>query len=92
MRRAVELGIFQVLEDALQKAPTNNHYDLLSQLYAPPTELRVISLNHDLTIDTAMMYYSRTDRGPRLPEAALTSGYASRIPRLLKLKVGLSRN
>ena len=67
MRRAVELGIFQVLEDALQKAPTNNHYSLLSQLYPPPTEPRVISLNYDLTIDTAMMFYSQTGQGARFP-------------------------
>ena len=58
IRQAMELGIFELLENKLSKAPTNNHYMLLQQLYSPPSEPSVISLNYDLIIDTAMMFLS----------------------------------
>src|ERR1035438_8108529 len=64
MRHAIELGIFNVLEDALLKAPTNNHWQLLQKFFPPPAEPCVISTNYDLIIDTAMM--STSER--RLPE------------------------
>jgi hypothetical protein len=58
MRHAVEVGIFEVLEDVLKMAPTNNHYELLQKVYPNRGEPYVISLNYDLVIDAAMMHHS----------------------------------
>ncbi len=58
IRQAMELGIFELLERKLNQAQTTNHHSLLSRLYPPPVEPHVISLNYDLLIDTAMMFYS----------------------------------
>lgn len=66
MRRAVELGIFQVLEDELKKAPTTNHYQLLSQLFPATDPPCVVSMNYDLIIDTSMMFYSASNNQPAL--------------------------
>lgn len=67
MRLAIELGIFDVLEDALRKAPTNNHWQLLQKFFPVPAEPCVISTNYDLIIDTAMMAIGQE----RLPEGRL---------------------
>jgi hypothetical protein len=56
LREAIEFGIFDVLEDALRKAPSNNHYALLQKLFPPPAaEPCVITTNYDLIADSAMM-------------------------------------
>lgn len=67
IREAIEFGIFDVLEEKLLKAQTNNHWDLLNRTYPPPGEPYVISTNYDLIIDTAMMFLSES----RLPEGGL---------------------
>ncbi len=54
LRQAIELRIFDLLEEQLYKAPTNNHSHLLQTVYPAPTEPCVISTNYDLIIDTAM--------------------------------------
>src|SRR5262249_41142755 len=36
LREAIELGIFDVLEEALRKFPTNNHFSLLTKLFVAP--------------------------------------------------------
>jgi hypothetical protein len=97
LREAIELGIFDALENALLRAPTNNHWQLLQQIYPKPSTPYVISTNYDLVIDAAMMYVSET----RLPEGGLpdyhcaisTAFYASGTPRfgtLLKLHGSLN--
>lgn len=67
MRHAIELGIFNVLEDALVKAPSNNHRQLLERFFPTPAEPCVISTNYDLIIDTAMM--STSER--KVPDGGL---------------------
>ncbi|MGC4048914.1 MAG: hypothetical protein QM757_05250 [Paludibaculum sp.] len=67
LRQAIELGIFDVLEDALMKFPTNNHYFLLQRLFPLPSTPRVITTNYDLVVDTSMMHLSRQWR----PEGGL---------------------
>jgi len=67
IREAIEFGIFDVLEEKLSKAPTNNHWDLLGRIYPHPTQPCVISTNYDLIIDTAMMFLSES----RLAEGGL---------------------
>lgn len=59
LRQAIELGIFDVLEEALMKFPTNNHYSLLDRLFPLPKTPRVITTNYDLVVDTSMMNLSR---------------------------------
>src|SRR5947199_203930 len=58
VRQAVELGIFDLLERKLNTAPTTNHYSMINALYPAPAQPRVISLNYDLIIDTALMFVS----------------------------------
>ncbi len=67
LRQAIELRIFDLLEEQLYKAPTNNHWQLLQTVYPAPSEPCVISTNYDLIIDTAMMSVSET----RTPEGRL---------------------
>jgi len=67
LREAVDLGIFDLLEERLNKAPTSNHYQLLQAVYSDVTDPCIISTNYDLIIDTAMMSYSQT----RYPEGRL---------------------
>ncbi|MBR1069142.1 hypothetical protein [Bradyrhizobium liaoningense] len=67
LRQAVELGMFDLLEEKLQKAPTNNHWELLKIVYPPPSEPCVISTNYDLIVDTSMMFLSEQ----RAPEGCL---------------------
>jgi hypothetical protein len=67
LREAIEVGIFDHLEERLFKAPTNNHWKLIQKIYEAPNEPVVISTNYDLIIDTAMMSVSET----RFPEGKL---------------------
>jgi kumamolisin len=67
IREAIELGIFDLLEEKLLAAPTNNHWELLNTVYPSPAKPRVISTNYDLIIDTAMMFLSES----RLPDGAM---------------------
>jgi NAD-dependent SIR2 family protein deacetylase len=67
LRQAIELRIFDLLEEQLYKAPTNNHWELLRTVYPAPAEPRVITTNYDLIIDTAMMFVS----DGRKPEGGL---------------------
>ncbi|HEY4929932.1 MAG TPA: hypothetical protein VII23_00045 [Terriglobales bacterium] len=69
IREAIEFGIFDVLEEKLFKAQTNNHWDFLQRIYPRPAQPCVISTNYDLIIDTAMMFLSES----RLPEGGLPS-------------------
>jgi hypothetical protein len=56
LRQAIEFGIFDVLEDALRKAPTNNHYTLLLKLFPNlDSQPCVVTTNYDLIADSAMM-------------------------------------
>src|SRR5713101_420562 len=64
LREAIEVGIFDVLEEALVKFPTNNHYTLLEKLFAAPTTPQVITTNYDLVVDAALMYLSRQRMQP----------------------------
>jgi hypothetical protein len=74
LREEVELGIYDLLEEQLQKAPTNNHWMLFDRLYPPssPEEPCVISTNYDLIADAALMYLSESRPTPaqegRLPD------------------------
>ena len=97
MRQAIELGIFDALEDALLKAPTNNHWQLLQKFYPAPAEPCVISTNYDLIVDTAMMASSEQRLpGGRLPDyhcAISTAFYKNERPHygtLLKLHGSLN--
>ncbi len=59
LREQVEFGIFDLLEERLEKSPTNNHWDLLNRLYPQGGEEPcVISTNYDLIVDTALMFLS----------------------------------
>ena len=67
LREAIELGVFDVLEDALMKAPTNNHFILLEKLYPPPSTPQIITTNYDLIVDTALMHLSERQPNGGLP-------------------------
>jgi hypothetical protein len=69
LRHAMELAIFDLLEYRLEKAPTNNHYQMLSQIYPVPQEPRIISMNYDVIIDAAVMFYAES-RPPQATGAA----------------------
>lgn len=97
IREAVEFGIFDVLEEKLLKAQTNNHWDLLQKIYPDPAQPCVISTNYDLIIDTALIFLSES----RLPEGGLpayccsvaTDFYSDKMPSfgvLLKLHGSLN--
>jgi hypothetical protein len=59
LREQVEFGIFDLLEERLEKSPTNNHWGMLDRLYPPGEEGPcVISTNYDLIVDTAFMFLS----------------------------------
>jgi hypothetical protein len=64
LREAIELGIFDVLEDALTKFQTNNHFTLLTRLFAPPNQPQIITTNYDLVADTALMHVSQQQQPP----------------------------
>ena len=61
IRHLIEGGIFDLLEQRLQHGPTNNHWNLLAALFPTPQQPSVITLNYDLIIDAAMMFYSQKD-------------------------------
>lgn len=63
LRQAIEFGIFDVLEDALMKAPTNNHYTMLYKLFPGSEQPCVVTTNYDLIADSAMMYVSKATLG-----------------------------
>src|SRR5262249_31704551 len=92
------IGMFDLLEDKLNQAPTNNHYGLLNIIYPPPAQPCVISTNYDLIIDTAMMSASEhPDRSPegRLPDYRIRFctpfyGEGQRFGTLLKLHGSLN--
>jgi hypothetical protein len=97
LREVVDLGIFDLLEETLRLAPTNNHWTLLNAAFPGAEAPHVISTNYDLVIDTAMMAVSEA----RFPEARLpdyhcdirTQFYAnesSRFGVLLKLHGSLN--
>jgi hypothetical protein len=67
-RAGLELGIFDVLEDALNKFRTKNHYGLLAKLFPAGAPPQVITTNYDLVVDSALMYLSRDRQSPGLPE------------------------
>jgi hypothetical protein len=97
LRQEIELRIFDLLEEQLNTAPTNNHWRLLQTLYPAPAEPCVISTNYDLIIDTAMMSVSeiRTPEG-RLPDYRIQlstpfySAEGGRFGTLLKLHGSLN--
>src|SRR5580765_2478562 len=60
LREAIEFGIFDVLEDALNKFPTNHHYMLLDALFVSPLKPQIITTNYDLVVDSALMYLSES--------------------------------
>jgi hypothetical protein len=64
LREAIELGIFDVLEEALMKFPTNNHFALLEILFPLPGTPQVITTNYDLIVDTALMHVSQQRQPP----------------------------
>jgi len=64
LREAIELGIFDVLEEALRKFPTNNHFTLLTKLFVAPNKPQIITTNYDLVVDAALMYMSKQQQEP----------------------------
>jgi len=67
LRQAIELGTFDVLEQALMQFPTNNHYALLSTLFAAPAVPHIITTNYDLVVDTALMHLSSARQSSGVP-------------------------
>jgi hypothetical protein len=67
LREAIEIAIFDVLEDTLRRFPTNNHYTLLDRMFPVPERPAVISTNYDLVADTSMMFLSRNRGQPGVP-------------------------
>jgi hypothetical protein len=59
LREAIEFDIFDVLEAALKRAPTNNHYNMLLKLFPSPQQPWVVTTNYDLIADAAMMNASK---------------------------------
>jgi hypothetical protein len=67
LREAIELGIFDVLEEALRKFATTSHYTLLEKLFPAPATPQVITTNYDLIADTSLMHLSRRQPPGGLP-------------------------
>lgn len=69
LRQQIEFGIWEVLEEKLERAPTNNHFQLFDRLYpSGGEEPCVISTNYDLIADTTLMFFSSARSGEeRLP-------------------------
>jgi hypothetical protein len=61
LREAIELGIFDLLEESLYSAQTNSHLRLLQAIYGDSStaEPAIVSTNYDLLIDTALMAFSQ---------------------------------
>jgi hypothetical protein len=69
LREAIEFGIYDLLEDKLSKAPTNNHFEMLRKLFPNSSQPCVISTNYDLLADAALMNLGKlSPAGPRLPD------------------------
>jgi len=64
LREAIELGIFEVLEEALGNFATKNHFTLLDKLFTAPVIPQVITTNYDLVVDTSLMYMSLQRQPP----------------------------
>ena len=64
LRHAVELAIFDLLESRLEKVPTGKHFMLLQRIYPEPHEPRIISLNYDVIIDAAIMFFGQLRQEP----------------------------
>jgi NAD-dependent SIR2 family protein deacetylase len=64
LREAIEIGMFDVLEQALDKFPTNNHFHLLNREFPAPEIPRVITTNYDLVADAALIEVSKTRQPP----------------------------
>lgn len=64
LRKAIELGIFDVLEQALNKFPTTNHFGLLQKVFPFPAIPQIISTNYDLVADTALIYVGQGVQAP----------------------------
>jgi hypothetical protein len=98
LREAMEFGIFDHLEERLQKAPTNSFWQLFDRLFVGADEPQVISTNYDVIADTAMMFLSelRTPDGGRFPDyrCQISSDFYRNEPhrfgRLLKLHGSLN--
>lgn len=59
LREQIEFGIYDLLEEQLQRSPTNNHWMLFDKLYpAGGDDPCVISTNYDLIADTTLMFLS----------------------------------
>ena len=58
LREGIELGIFDVLEKALDEFKTQNHRTLLDKVFPAPATPHVITTNYDLVVDTALMRMS----------------------------------
>jgi len=95
LRTGIELGIFDVLEDALMAFATKNHNLLLQKLFQAPATPQVITTNYDLVVDATLMFLSQQ----RMPPGALPDywcGLANipsnepRFGRLLKLHGSLN--
>jgi hypothetical protein len=97
LRQAIEFGIFDALEDKLDKTPTTNHYTMFRALFPGPEEPCVISTNYDLIADSAMMFLGQSTRplaglpnyycGISIP---LSTGAVQRFGTLLKLHGSLN--
>lgn len=103
LRRTVEFCIYDLLEEQLQKSPTNNHYALLNNLFPADGEPPfVLSTNYDLIADAAMMFLSEfrvapgDELGGRFPDyrcdvsTALYRDKDKRFGTLLKLHGSLN--
>jgi hypothetical protein len=96
LREAIEFGIFDVLEEALARSPTNNHYGLIERLFPAPGTPQVITTNYDLVVDTALMHLSQRQPPGGLPNyhcgiANISSiGAEQRFGTLLKLHGSLN--
>ena len=64
LREAIELGIFDVLEEALKQFPTNNHLTQLTKLFVAPNRRQIITANYALVVDAALMYLSKQQQEP----------------------------
>jgi len=64
LREAIELGIFDVLEEALRKFSTKDHFILLEKLFTAPATPQVITTNYDLIVDTTLMHMSQQRQLP----------------------------
>ena len=74
VKRAIEYGIFAVIEAALRTIPDDRrfHSTLLEPLYRNNIEPAVVSLNYDVIVDNAMFALSDTYRNGHPPDYRTT--------------------